>query len=164
MFVLQPLTGTKDETYPDIIAQFRALLEGENDFIANMANGASLLYHLLEDINWVGFYVYKDDQLILGPFHGKPACVRIAIGKGVCGTAAATRRTVVVPNVHEFPGHIACDAASQSEIVVPMLKGDRLIGVLDIDSPIKRRFDDTDRHYAEEIVRILLEYSAINES
>lgn len=161
MFVLQALEGSKQEVYPEITAQFKALLEEEHDFIANMANGASLLYHLLKDVNWVGFYLYKEEQLILGPFNGKPACIRIQIGKGVCGTTAARRETIVVPDVHEFPGHIACDAASQSEIVVPMIKDGMLIGVLDIDSPIKNRFDEVDRQYLEEMVEILLKQSAI---
>lgn len=161
MFELQALEGNKKEAYPQILAQFKALLEGEHDFVANMANGASLLYHLLTDVNWAGFYLYKEDQLVLGPFNGKPACIRIQIGKGVCGTTAAKRETIVVPDVHEFPGHIACDAASQSEIVVPMIKDGRLIGVLDIDSPIKNRFDDIDQQYLEEAVHILLNQSHI---
>ncbi len=161
MFVLQALEGEKQKVYPEILAQFKALLEGEQDFIANMANSASLLYHLLRDVNWVGFYLYKDDQLILGPFNGKPACVRIAIGKGVCGTTAANRETIVVPDVHAFPGHIACDAASQSEIVIPMIKDGQLIGVLDIDSPITQRFDEVDQQYLEKAVAYLLVHSHI---
>lgn len=161
MFTLQPLQGSKAEIYPDLLAQLEALLEGEQDFIANMANSASLLFHLLSDVNWVGYYLLKDGELVLGPFNGKPACVRIAIGKGVCGTTAAKRTTTVVPDVHQFPGHIACDAASQSEIVVPMMIGNQLIGVLDIDSPIKNRFDEIDQKYLEEAVRILLTHSKI---
>lgn len=161
MFTLQSLQGSKEEIYPEILAQLKALLEDEQDLIANMANSASLLYHLLPDVNWVGYYLYKDEQLVLGPFNGKPACVRIAIGKGVCGTTAAKRTTTVVPDVHQFPGHIACDAASQSEIVVPMLKSDKLIGVLDIDSPSKNRFDAIDQKYLEEVVSILLTQSKI---
>lgn len=161
MFVLKPLDGTKSETYPQIIEQVQALIHDETDFLANMANTSSLLYHLLPEVNWVGFYLYREEQLILGPFHGKPACVRIAIGKGVCGTAAERKETVVVPDVHQFPGHIACDAASQSEIVVPMIKEGRLIGVLDIDSPIKNRFDETDQTYLEKIVEILCSQSQL---
>lgn len=161
MFILPALEGEKNEVYPQILAQFKALLEGERDFIANMANSASLLFHLLKDVNWVGFYLYKEEQLVLGPFNGKPACVRIAIGKGVCGTTAAKGETIVVPDVHAFPGHIACDAASQSEIVVPMLKDGRLIGVLDIDSPVKNRFDVIDQQYLEEAVAYLLEHSNV---
>jgi len=161
MFVLKPLDGTKSETYPQIIEQVQALIHDETDFLANMANTSSLLYHLLPEVNWVGFYLYREEQLILGPFHGKPACVRIAIGKGVCGTAAERKETIVVPDVHQFPGHIACDAASQSEIVVPMIKEGRLIGVLDIDSPIKNRFDETDQTYLEKIVEILCSQSQL---
>lgn len=161
MFVLKPLDGTKSETYPQIIEQVQALIHDETDFLANMANTSSLLYHLLPEVNWVGFYLYREEQLILGPFHGKPACVRIAIGKGVCGTAAERKETVIVPDVHQFPGHIACDAASQSEIVVPMIKDGRLIGVLDIDSPIKNRFDETDQTYLEKIVEILCSQSQL---
>ncbi len=161
MFVLQALEGNKKEIYPEILSQFKALLEGEHDFIANMANSASLFYHLLTDVNWVGFYLYKEEQLILGPFNGKPACVRIELGKGVCGTTAAKQKTIVVPDVHQFPGHIACDVASQSEIVVPMIKDGRLIGVLDIDSPIKNRFDKVDQQHLEEAVQILLNHSNI---
>ena len=123
----------------------RALLEGERDAIANFANTASLLYHSLPELNWVGFYLLKDGELVVGPFQGKPACVRIALGKGVCGTAAARRATVIVANVHEFDGHIACDSASNSEIVVPLLRGNELIGVLDVDSPKFARFDQEDR-------------------
>jgi len=161
MFVLKTLDGTKSETYPQIIEQVQALIHDETDFLANMANTSSLLYHLLPEVNWVGFYLYREEQLILGPFHGKPACVRIAIGKGVCGTAAERKETIVVPDVHQFPGHIACDAASQSEIVVPMIKEGRLIGVLDIDSPIKNRFDETDQTYLEKIVEILCSQSQL---
>jgi GAF domain-containing protein len=128
---------------------------GEPDWLANLANAASLLDLHLDNINWAGFYLWREDQLILGPFMGKPACVRIPLGKGVCGTAAERRETVVVPDVHAFPGHIACDAASRSEIVVPIVVGDRLIGVLDIDSPIVERFDEQDREHLEAFVAIL---------
>src|SRR5215216_481664 len=135
---------TKGETYAGLAEQLRALVEGEEDATANAANLASLVFHTLPDLNWAGFYLLKGGELVLGPFQGKPACVRIALGSGVCGTAAASRRTVVVENVHEFPGHIACDSASNSEVVVPLLRGDELLGVLDLDSPSLGRFDAED--------------------
>src|ERR1700730_14849527 len=127
--------ASKSELYQDLATKLRSLLAGERDFIANAANLSSLLFYSLPDLNWAGFYLFQVGELILGPFQGRPACVRIAMGKGVCGTAARQRETVLVDNVHEFPGHIACDSASNSEIVVPLVKEDRLIGVLDLDSP-----------------------------
>jgi GAF domain-containing protein len=133
-----------------------ALLHGESDFIANAANTSALLWHSLPGLNWVGVYRVVADQLVLGPFQGRPACVRIALGKGVCGTAAACRRTILVPDVHAFPGHIACDAASRSEIVVPLLDQDRLLGVLDLDSPTVGRFDEADQAGLEAIARQLV--------
>jgi len=142
----------KPALYADVVAQTRALLEGERDAIANFANTTSLLYHSLPDLNWVGFYLLKDGELVVGPFQGKPACVRIPLGKGVCGTAAARRATVIVKNVHEFDGHIACDSASNSEIVVPLLRGNELLGVLDLDSPKFERFDAEDQAGLEKIV------------
>jgi GAF domain-containing protein len=142
----------KPALYADVVAQTRALLEGERDAIANFANTTSLLYHSLPDLNWVGFYLLKDGELVVGPFQGKPACVRIPLGKGVCGTAAARRATVIVKNVHEFDGHIACDSASNSEIVVPLLRGNELLGVLDLDSPKFERFDAEDQAGLEQIV------------
>jgi len=147
---------TKGETYAELAAQLRALVEGEDDFIANAANFSSLLFYTLPDLNWSGFYLLKGGELVLGPFQGKPACVRIALGSGVCGTAAAARRTVVVENVHEFPGHIACDSASNSEVVVPLLRGDELFGVLDLDSPSRGRFDEEDARGLGDLVKILL--------
>ena len=135
-----------------LLNQTRALLAGERDMTANAANLASLIFHTLPDLNWAGFYWLRGDELVLGPFQGKPACVRIAMGKGVCGTAAARRETVVVPNVHEFPGHIACDSASESEIVVPVIKGERLLGVLDLDSPRLARFGAEDAAGLEAVV------------
>ncbi|AZR72928.1 hypothetical protein BBF96_05695 [Anoxybacter fermentans] len=129
----------------------------ESDWLAQLANASALLGHQMDEINWVGFYLLKNDELVLGPFQGKPACTHIPIGKGVCGTAAEKRKTILVPDVHEFPGHIACDAASQSEIVVPILKDGELKGVLDIDSPIKNRFDEEDKKGLEEFVQILAE-------
>jgi GAF domain-containing protein len=142
--------------YREIIDLVSAVTDGEQDLIANLANTASVLYHMLPDVNWAGFYLLKDNELVLGPFHGKPACIRIAIGRGVCGTSARDMRTVVVDNVHEYPGHIACDAQSASEIVVPMLDGGKLVGVLDVDSPLVSRFADIDRQYLEQLVQLLM--------
>jgi len=137
--------------YDDLLSDLRGLYEGERDPIANAANTAATIWQHLPDINWAGFYFLKDGELVLGPFHGKPACVRIAMGQGVCGTAAARKATVVVPDVHKFPGHIACDGASNSEIVVPLIREGRLIGVLDIDSPRLGRFADADRAGCEAV-------------
>ena len=155
MFEMTKIQGGKAAFYQELNTQLHHLLEGEPDWIANLANAASLLYMQMEHINWSGFYLYRDEQLILGPFMGQPACVRIPLGKGVCGTSAGNRETIVVADVHAFPGHIACDAASRSEIVVPILDGDRLIGVLDLDAPVAERFDDADRAGLEEFVAIL---------
>jgi L-methionine (R)-S-oxide reductase len=146
----------KDVDYASLAEELNGLLAGESDFIANAANTAALLFDALPDINWAGFYFLRKDELVVGPFQGKPACVRIPLGKGVCGTAAANRKTIVVRDVHEFPGHIACDAASQSEIVVPLLKDDALLGVLDIDSPSVGRFDDADRRGIERLATIFV--------
>ena len=151
--------ASKAELYAGLLLQLRSLLEGEHDLIANAANLASLLYHSLPDLNWAGFYLYKDGELVLGPFQGEPACVRIAIGKGVCGTAAEIRQTVVVANVHDFPGHIACDSKSNSEIVVPLIKDQQLIGVLDLDSPLLGRFDDEDARGLNELAEIFVTMS-----
>jgi GAF domain-containing protein len=157
MFELKPHDfTTKPDANAALDAQLRALLHGERDFIANCANTAALLWHSLPDLNWAGFYRLVDDQLVLGPFQGKPACVRIQLGKGVCGTAATTRQTVLLPDVHQFPGHIACDAASNSEIVVPLALDGRLLGVLDLDSPKLNRFDATDQAGLEKIAATLL--------
>ncbi len=150
---------TKTELYNSLVDQLSALLTGERDFIANAANTASLVYHSLPDLNWAGFYFLHDDVLIVGPFQGKPACTRIALGKGVCGTAARQRRTVVVEDVHQFPGHIACDGASKSEIVVPLVQDDRLIGVLDLDSPAPGRFDADDQAGLEALVEVFLRHT-----
>ncbi|HEV7474012.1 MAG TPA: GAF domain-containing protein [Pyrinomonadaceae bacterium] len=150
-------TNSKIELYAHLAAQLRSLLEGERDFIANAANCSSLLYHTLPDLNWAGFYLYKDGELVLGPFQGQPACVRIAIGKGVCGTAAEQRQTILVDNVNDFPGHIACDSASNSEIVVPLVKHEQLLGVLDLDSPSLERFDDEDGKGLNDLVKIFME-------
>src|SRR5438309_2651509 len=147
---------SKVEVYNQLAAQLSSLLAGERDLIANAANFSSVIFHSLPDLNWAGFYFLKDDELVLGPFQGQPACVRIAMGKGVCGTAVAKRETVIVPNVHEFPGHIACDTASTSEIVVPIMKGEKLIGVIDLDSPSQSRFDEEDAAGLETLAGILL--------
>ena len=146
----------KPQLYAELASTLHALIEGESDWIANLANASALLYQSLPDLNWAGFYLLKEAELVVGPFQGKPACVRIAIGKGVCGTAAARRETIIVPNVHEFAGHIACDSASNSEIVVPMIRGNALLGVLDLDSPTLGRFDQEDRDGLERFVAILI--------
>ncbi|MQR87169.1 GAF domain-containing protein [Bacillus megaterium] len=158
MFNVENYSGSKQKDYELVIKQLRALLEGESNTIANLANASALLNQFLNEVNWVGFYLMEDDELVLGPFQGLPACVRIPLGKGVCGTAAQNQRTERIEDVHAFPGHIACDAASQSEIVVPMVKDGKLLGVLDIDSPIKNRFDEIDQHYLEEFVKELTSF------
>jgi L-methionine (R)-S-oxide reductase len=146
----------KKTRYAEIHRSLQAVLTGESDPIANLANAAALLFWSLPAINWAGFYLLKEQELVLGPFQGKIACVRIKLGQGVCGNAAEQRQTLVIPNVHEFPGHIACDSASNSEIVVPMVKNDALIGVLDIDSPEFARFDDNDKTELQKFVQILI--------
>ncbi len=155
--LVTPKADSKRELYEELMAQVRSLLDGELDLIANAANLSSFLYHSLPDLNWAGFYFQKNNQLVLGPFQGKPACVRINIGDGVCGTAALQRQTIIVDNVHEFPGHIACDSASNSEIVVPIIKDDRFIGVLDLDSPSLARFDDEDAQGLNDLVEIFVD-------
>jgi L-methionine (R)-S-oxide reductase len=155
----KPETVSKAELYANLQSQLRSLLEGERDFIANSANFSSLLYHSLPDLNWTGFYLSQGEELVLGPFQGQPACVRIAMGKGVCGTAAEQRQTILVDNVHDFPGHIACDSASNSEIVVPLVKHERLLGVLDLDSPSFARFDEEDALGLNELTEILIAMS-----
>jgi L-methionine (R)-S-oxide reductase len=149
--------ASKSAFYAGVAADLRALLAGERDPIANAANLAALVYHTLPDLNWAGFYLLKDGELVLGPFQGKPACVRIAVGKGVCGAAAARRESVLVPDVDAFPGHIACDSASRSELVVPLVKDGTLLGVLDLDSPSLSRFDEADREGCETLAAIYLE-------
>ncbi|GGC93918.1 hypothetical protein GCM10007216_25840 [Thalassobacillus devorans] len=158
MFQTMHYNGTREENYQLLIKQLAALLEGENDQIANLSNASALLNQFLSDVNWVGFYIWKEGELVLGPFQGLPACVRIKSGKGVCGRAAAEKQTQLVEDVHAFPGHIACDAASQSEIVVPLFKNGELFGLLDIDSPSKSRFDETDQIYLEKFARMLEQY------
>jgi L-methionine (R)-S-oxide reductase len=146
----------KPADYAALADELRGLLTDEHDLIANAANATSLIYHALPDLNWCGVYLLKRGELVVGPFQGKPACVRIALGKGVCGTAAAERKTLVVPDVHEFPGHIACDAASRSEIVVPLISKGDLLGVLDLDSPKLARFDEADRRGLEQLAAIFV--------
>ena len=147
----------KKAMYELLESQLRALTEGERDPIPNLANMSALLYQALTEINWAGFYLMKDGMLVLGPFQGNPACIRIPVGRGVCGTAAKTLQTQLVPDVHLFPGHIACDAQSQSEIVIPLLSEGKLIGVLDIDSPVKNRFDNEDQQGLEQLAQCLVQ-------
>jgi GAF domain-containing protein len=149
---------TKDQVYKYMNIKLTGLIGSESDALANLSNASALLWLLIKDINWAGFYLYKNDQLILGPFQGKPACVRLQLGKGVCGTAAETRMTQVIKNVHDFSGHVACDSASNSEIVVPIIFDNKLIGVLDIDSPTFERFDEEDQKGLEKFVQTLNKY------
>ncbi|KRG71622.1 GAF domain-containing protein [Pseudoxanthomonas dokdonensis] len=153
-FSASKLTGSKPEQYAQLLAQARALLDGESDRVANAANLSALIFHSLADVNWAGFYFHDGRELVVGPFQGLPACVRIALDKGVCGAAARLRQTQRIEDVEAFPGHIACDAASRSELVVPLLKGEQLIGVLDLDSPIVGRFDEQDQAGIEAIARL----------
>jgi L-methionine (R)-S-oxide reductase len=146
----------KTASYRDLAAQLASLIDGEPDRTANAANMAALLYHGLPGLNWAGFYFTQGEELVLGPFQGQPACVRIPWGQGVCGTAAARGDTVLVPDVHDFPGHIACDPVSRSELVVPLIEDGRVTGVLDLDSPRLARFDDADRAGCERLVAVFL--------
>lgn len=156
-FATQTLSGSKPEQYAQLIAQARALIQGEPDRVANAANLAALVYHALPELNWVGFYFYDGAELVVGPFQGLPACVRIALDKGVCGAAARTRQTQRVADVEAFPGHIACDAASRSELVVPLVHEGALVGVFDLDSPRVDRFDEEDQQGLEAIAQAFLE-------
>ena len=155
MFEPTLYTEDRNKNYEMVLEQLRALIEGETDVIANLANASALLYQFLDEVNWVGFYLWKENELVLGPFQGLPACIRIPNGKGVCGTAVTEKETILVENVHAFPGHIACDTKSQSEIVIPIIIDGHVFGVLDIDSPILNRFDTTDQTYLEKFVDIL---------
>jgi GAF domain-containing protein len=158
MFQSADLAGSKPEQYADLAAQARGLLSGERDRIANAANLSALVYHALPQLNWVGFYFWDGKELVVGPFQGRPACVRIALGKGVCGTAAQTGRTQRVADVDAFPGHIPCDSASRSELVVPLFHADgSLVGVFDLDSPVPDRFDTEDQQGLEAIATIFVE-------
>ena len=152
MFTSESLSGTKPEQYEQLLAQARALIHGERDRIANAANLSALVYHALPGLNWAGFYFFDGTELVVGPFQGLPACVRIPLDKGVCGAAASSRQTQRIRDVHEFPGHIACDSASNAEIVIPVVKDGRLYGVFDIDSPRLNRFSDDDRAGLEALV------------
>ncbi|MBJ7993676.1 GAF domain-containing protein [Bacillus mycoides] len=158
MFTKGSYAGSREEQYETVIKQLDALLTGEPNVVANLSNASALLNQFLDRVNWVGFYVTEGNQLVLGPFQGMPACVRIPFGRGVCGVAAETKTTQLVADVHQFPGHIACDSASNSEIVVPIMKEGNIIGVLDIDSPEKNRFDEVDQHYLEKFVETLLKH------
>jgi GAF domain-containing protein len=153
----KPQVGSKAELYSDLLSQAKGLLHDEHDLVANAANFSALLYHNLPDVNWVGFYFMKGGELLVGPFQGKPACVHIALGKGVCGTAAQSRKTQLVPDVNAFPGHIFCDGNSLSELVVPLVRDDVVIGVLDLDSPKLARFDAEDEQGLEALAKIFLE-------
>lgn len=150
----------KPELYEELARQLDGLLHGERDLIANLANASALLFQSLPDLNWAGFYLMRDGELMLGPFQGRVACVRIAVGKGVCGTAVAEARTQLVPDVHAFPGHIACDSASASELVVPLIVAGQVRGVLDLDSPRLARFDEIDARGCERLAEILLRHTA----
>ncbi|MEU4313095.1 GAF domain-containing protein [Nocardia sp. NPDC024068] len=155
-FDLVPLSGDRAEGYRELTTQAAALVTGETDRIANAANLSALVFHSLPGVNWAGFYFFDGHELVVGPFQGKPACVRIALGSGVCGTAAASRQTQLVADVHAFPGHIACDADSRSEIVVPLVHDGTLIGVLDLDSPQPSRFDEIDRGGLEAVAEVFV--------
>jgi len=154
---------SKPALYADLVEQANALFEGEHDYVANAANLSALLFHNLPYLNWAGFYFLKDEGLVLGPFQGKPACVRIALGKGVCGTAARDKKSIVVPDVNAFPGHIACDSDSKSEIVVPLIRFGKVIGVIDVDSPNLARFDDDDRRGLEALADVFLNATDIGD-
>jgi L-methionine (R)-S-oxide reductase len=155
MFQAIPYEGNRTSLFNTVLEQLKALIQDEPSAIANLANASALLNQFMNDINWVGFYLYDGNELELGPFQGLPACIRIPLSRGVCGTAASQRRTLLVADVHAFPGHIACDGASNSEIVVPMIKNGELYGVLDIDSPLKNRFDSEEQQFLEQFVEIL---------
>jgi len=157
MFDLKPISSVSaDDLYEEVARQLTGLLAGERDRIANAANTSALIFASLPDLNWAGFYFLQGDVLVLGPFQGRPACVRIAVGQGVCGMAVATRKTQRVMDVNDFPGHIACDAASRSELVVPLIHEGRVIGVLDLDSPLPGRFAQTDQEGIERLAQIFM--------
>ena len=157
MFTTSSLSGSKADQYAQLAEQARALMHGERDRIANAANLSALVYHALPNLNWAGFYFYDGTELVVGPFQGLPACVRIPLDKGVCGAAATTRQTQRIEDVHAFPGHIACDSASNSELVVPLVHRGALVGVLDLDSPVHARFDVEDQEGLETIARLFVE-------
>jgi GAF domain-containing protein len=156
MFVVETFSGSQEEMHDELFRQAQGLLQGERDLVANAANLSALIWQIVPDLNWAGFYFMKKGELVLGPFQGKPACVRIPIGKGVCGGAVAQRESMLVRDVHAFPGHIACDAASNSELVVPLIKNGRVHGVLDLDSPKLGRFDEVDQKGFERLVSLFV--------
>lgn len=158
MFTQTDYSGTRASQYAMLGKQLDALLEGESNQVANLSNASALLNQFLDRINWVGFYLMEDGELVLGPFQGLPACVRIQVGRGVCGTAVSEKKTMLVEDVHAFPGHIACDAASRSEIVVPLIKDGEVIGVLDIDSPELSRFTEEDQSGLEQFAEVLIKH------
>src|SRR5258708_1289931 len=160
-FAATPATASKAELYGTLVAQAKALIEGETDLIANLPNVSPLIWQSLPHPNWGGFYLWKNDELVLGPFQGKPACVHIAYGKGVCGTAVARKATVIVEDIDQFPGHIVCDSASRSEIVVPLMRGGEVMGVLDVDSPQLARFDADDQTGLERLAQLVAESSLL---
>lgn len=161
MFQARAITGgNKADFYAELRQQLGALLGSETDAIANAANTSALLFQMLPDLNWAGFYIMRDGELVLGPFQGLPACIRIPVGRGVCGAAVEQRRSILVEDVHAFPGHIACDAASRSELVVPLIRDGVVIGVIDLDSPNAARFDGDDQAGIEALAAIFLEASA----
>ena len=149
--IISVTSTSKKEVYREIIPQIKSLVHGEANLIANLANTTAVLKLAFPKVSWAGFYLLQDNELVLGPFQGKPACVRIALGKGVCGVSAQTQSTMIVPNVHEFPGHIVCDVDSKSEIVVPIIKNRQVLGVLDLDSVSFNSFDEVDKQYLEEL-------------
>ena len=149
------MSDNLEENYKLMVTTVKAFMEGESNVIANLSNTSAIINEYVKDINWAGFYLMEEGELVLGPFQGKPACIRIPVGKGVCGTTAASKETIVVQDVHQFPGHIACDAASNSEIVIPILKDGEVFGVLDIDSPEFGRFSDLEKKYLEEVVALI---------
>lgn len=155
MFTVENYKGTLEEKYGLLLKQLESLIEGETNTVANLSNASALLNVFLERINWVGFYMTEGDGLVLGPFQGLPACIRIPFGKGVCGKAAKEEKTIIVADVHQFPGHIACDAASRSEVVIPVFKDGKLFAILDIDSPEKDRFTEEEATHLEGFVKIL---------
>ncbi|PYZ97189.1 GAF domain-containing protein [Alteribacter lacisalsi] len=157
MFQSSVYKGSLSEQYDTLLTQLKGLLHDEDDLIANLSNASALLNQFLSEVNWVGFYLWKNDELVLGPFQGMPACVRIQKGRGVCGTSAEKREVIRVEDVHAFPGHIACDAASQSEIVLPLVKDGELLGLLDIDSPVKGRFSEEDERELKRFTDVLVE-------
>lgn len=164
MIAVEKISGSKAEIYEELLRQAEGLLDGERDLIANSANIAALIWQIVPELNWVGFYFLRNNELVLGPFQGKPACVRITMGKGVCGTSVQSKQTVLVEDVHAFPGHIACDPASNSELVVPLIRFGIAYGVLDIDSPHVGRFDQQDLVGIEALVRLFVEMTDIDDA